>query len=125
MKAFVYLALFLYLTPFAFATETAEIKFNALPKPVQKTISKLIEKHHIYKIDKISDGNFERFEIMSTKPVNNTDFLDTDVTLAANGRIIALKKEISAFSLPFNATQQLTHQYPDIAIEKIKAVELS
>ena len=124
MKSFVYLATFLCLIPPAIANEAVDIRFDTLPKAVQKTVANIVEKHHIYKIKKIIDESHVKYEIMSTKPVNNKDFLDTDITVASNGRMIKLKREVSVFSVPFKITKQITHQYPDIKVDQIKRVEL-
>ena len=125
MKAFIYLATILCLIPSAHANETVEIKFDALPKAVQKTVANIVEKHHIYQIEKITDESHVKFEIKSSKPVNKKDFLDTDITVANNGRIIKLKKDVPVFALPFKVMKQLTHQYPDIKLDAVKVVELS
>ena len=123
MKSFVYLAAFLCLP--ANAVETVEIKFESLPKAVQRTLTNVVEKHHIYQIEKINDENHVKYEIKSSKPVNEKDFLDTDITVAHNGRIMKLKKEVSVFAIPFKAMKQLTHLYPDFKLDEAKAVELS
>ncbi|MGR9114681.1 MAG: hypothetical protein ACU85E_02865 [Gammaproteobacteria bacterium] len=124
MKSFVYLAVFLSLAPATKANESVEIKFDSLPAAVQNTVSNVVEKHHIYKIEKITDESHVKFEIQSTKPIDKNKFVDTDITAASNGRIIKLRKDVSTFKLPFKVMKQITHQYPDIQIDKVQSVEL-
>ena len=124
MKSIVYLATVWCLASGVSANETMEIKFDALPKAVQRTVLKIVEKHHIYQIDRISDRRHVMFEIKSSKPVDKNNFFDTDITLAKNGRIIKLKKEVTVFALPFKVMKQITHLYPDIELDKVEATEL-
>ncbi len=100
-----------------------EMQFAALPESVQYTVSHYIDPKNITRIEKIIDSDYVRFEVVSTKTVNNKDFVDTDMTVAADGEIMTLKKEAPMFAIPYPVMQRVNRQYPNLKIDEVEIVQ--
>jgi len=99
------------------------IKFNALPDAVRATIANFIDQDNITKIEKVTDTGYVKFEILSTKTVNNKDFIDTDMIVAADGAIIKMAKEVPYFDIPFPLMKQLNQLYPNLKVDEVESVQ--
>lgn len=105
------------------AEERSTIKFNALPDAVRTTVVNFINQDNITKIEKVTDTGYVKFEILSTKTVNNKDFIDTDMVVAADGAIIKMAKEIPYFDIPFPIMNQLNQLYPNLKVDEVESVQ--
>lgn len=105
------------------AEERFTIKFEALPKEVRTTVANSIDQNTITKIEKVIDTGYVKFEIVSTKTVNNKDFIDTDMIVAADGAIIKMAKEIPFFDIPFPIMKQLNQLYPNLKVDEVESVQ--
>jgi hypothetical protein len=105
------------------AEERYTIKFNALPDAVRTTVANFINQDNITKIEKITDTGYVKFEIVSTKTVNNKDFIDTDMIVAADGAIIKMAKEVPYFDIPFPIMNQLNQLYPNLKVDEVESVQ--
>ncbi len=105
------------------AEERSTIKFNALPDAVRATVANFIDQNNITKIQKVTDTGYVKFEIVSTKMVNNKDYVDTDMIVAADGEIIKIAKEIPFFDIPFPIMKQLSQFYPNLKVDEVKNVQ--
>jgi len=105
------------------AEERYTIKFNALPDAVRTTVANFIDHDNITKIEKVTDTGYVKFEILSTKTVNNKDFIDTDMIVAADGAIIKMAKEVPYFDIPFPIMNQLNQLYPNLKVDEVESVQ--
>jgi hypothetical protein len=101
------------------AEERNEIEFNAFPETVRYTVSRFIDQKAITSIARAAGDDCIKFEIESTKTVNNTDFIETDMTAAADGEIQAIPVEQS--NKAQNRPRQFIYQSIDDPI-KLPAV---
>ena len=92
------------------AEERSTIKFDALPDAVRATVANSIDQNTITKIEKVTDTGYVKFEIVSTKTVNNKDFIDTDMIVAADGAIYKNGKRNTFFrySISYHESTQPT-----------------
>ena len=104
------------------AVERYTIKFNALPDAVRTCVN-FIDHDNITKIEKVTDTGYVKFEILSTKTVNNKDFIDTDMIVAADGAIIKMAKEVPDFDIPFPIMNQLNQLYPNLKVDEVESVQ--
>ena len=105
------------------AEERSTIKFNALPDAVRTTVTHFINQDNITKIEKVTDTGYVKFEIVSTKTINNKDVIDTDMIVAADGAIIKMAKEIPYFDIPFPIMNQLNQLYPNLKVDEVESVQ--
>jgi hypothetical protein len=105
------------------AEERYAIKFNALPNAVRITVANFIEQDNITKIEKVTDTDYVKFEILSTKTANNKDFIDTNMIVAADGAIIKMAKEVPYFDIPFPIMNQLNQLYPNLKVDEVESVQ--
>ncbi len=105
------------------AEERYTIKFNVLPDAVRTTVANFIDQDNITKIEKVTDTGYVKFEIVSTKTVNNKDFIDTDMIVAADGAIIKMAKEVPFFDIPFPIMKQLNQLYPNLKVDEVESVQ--
>jgi hypothetical protein len=105
------------------AEERYTIKFNALPDAVRMVVANFIDQDNITKIEKVTDTGYVKFEILSTKTVNNKDFVDTNLSVAADGTIIKMAKEIPFFDIPFPIMVQLNKLYPNLKVDEVESVQ--
>ncbi|MDO9161959.1 MAG: hypothetical protein Q8N35_09610 [Methylococcaceae bacterium] len=115
---------FSLISPLAFAVEQrAAIKFNALPEAVRITVSNSMAQDSISNIEKVTDTGYVKFEIVSTKTVNNKTLIDTDMIVAADGAIIKMTKEAPYFDIPFPVMNQLNQRYPNLKVDEVESVQ--
>lgn len=105
------------------AEERSEIKFDTLPEAVRNTVSHVIDQKNITQIEKVSDNGYVKFEVKSTKTVNNKDLVDTDLTIASDGEIMTLAKEAPVFNIPFPVMNKLTQRYPGLKVDEVQIVQ--
>ena len=103
--------------------ERSTVKFNALPDAVRTTVANFIDQTKITKIEKVTDSGYVKFEIVITKTFNNKDFIDTDMTVAADGAIIKMAKEVPYFDIPFPLMKQLNQLYPNLKVDEVENVQ--
>ena len=103
--------------------ERTELKFDAMPEAVRYTVSHFIDRNNITKIEKVADNGFVKFEIKSTKTVDNKKFVVTDMTVAADGDIMFMAKEAPFFDIPFPVMKQLNLRYPDLKVDEVEIVQ--
>jgi len=105
------------------AEERSTVKFDALPVAVRTAVANFINQDNITKIEKVTDTGYVKFEIVSTKTVNNKDFIDTDMIVAADGAIIKMAKEVPFFDIPFPIMKQLDQLYPNLKVDEVESVQ--
>ncbi|MEF3075252.1 hypothetical protein V2P20_09460 [Methylobacter sp. Wu1] len=105
------------------AEERTEIEFNALPEAVRNTVSRIIEQKDITSIARIADDGYVKFEIKSTKTVNNKDFIETDMIVAADGEMMKMAKEAPLFDIPFPVMTQVNRRYPNLKVDEVEIVK--
>ena len=105
------------------AGERSEMKFDGLPEAVRNTVSHYIDRKKITKIEKVTDDGYDKFEVKSTKTVDNKDLIDIDMTVAADGEIMSLAKEVPVFSIPFPVMKQINQRYPDLKADLVEIVQ--
>jgi hypothetical protein len=105
------------------AEERSTIKFNDLPGVVRTTVANFIDQNTITRIEKVTDTGYVKFEIISTKTVNNKDFIDTDMIVAADGAIIKMAKEVPYFDIPFPIMNKLSKLYPNLKVDEVESVQ--
>lgn len=116
--------LFSFLATSASAAEQrTEIQFSALPESVRSTVSHVIDKDKITKIEKISEDDHLKFQIKSNKTVHDKDFVNIDMTVAPDGEIMTLAKEVPMFKIPFHIMQQVNRLYPDLKVDEVELVQ--
>ena len=103
--------------------ERSSLAFAALPEAARTTVTRFIDQGDITKIEKVTDKDYVKFEIKSTKTVNNKDFIDTDMIVAADGAIIKMAKEVPFFDIPFPIMKILNQQYPDLKVDEVENVQ--
>lgn len=99
-----------------------EIKFESMPESVRNTVSHSIDRKSISRIEKVSEGDHTKFEIQTRKTVSNKDFVDTDMTVAPDGEIMKLIKEVPLFKIPYRVMQQVNHRYPNLKVNEVEIV---
>lgn len=105
------------------AEERSTIKFNDLPGVARTTVANFIDQNTITRIEKVTDTGYVKFEIISTKTVNNKDFIDTDMIVAADGAIIKMAKEVPYFDIPFPIMNKLSKLYPNLKVDEVESVQ--
>jgi hypothetical protein len=105
------------------AEERSDITFDALPEAVRNTVSHFIDKANITKIEQVTDDGYVKFEIESTKTVDNKEFTATDMTVAADGDIMKLAKEAPAFAIPFPIMKQVNQRYPGLKVDEVEIIQ--
>ncbi len=105
------------------AEERTEIEFNALPEAVRYTVSRFIDQKDITSIARVADDGYVKFEIKSTKTVNNKDFVETDMTVAADGEMMKMAKEAPLFDIPFPVMKQVNQRYPNLKVDEVEMVK--
>jgi hypothetical protein len=105
------------------AEERSTIKLTALPDAVRTTVANSIDQKTITKIEKVTDTSYVKFEIQRTKTVNNKDFIDTDMIVAADGAIIKMAIEVPFFDIPFPIMKQLNQFYPNLKVDEVESVQ--
>ncbi|MGR9114282.1 MAG: hypothetical protein ACU85E_00840 [Gammaproteobacteria bacterium] len=105
------------------AEERSEMNFDALPEAVRNTVSHFIDQRNISKIEKVTDDGYIKFEIISTKTSDNKEFIDTDMTVAADGEVMQLVKEAPAFAIPFPVMQQINQRFPSLKVDEVEIVQ--
>ena len=106
------------------AEERSNIEFAALPEAVRSTISHFIDdQKNISQIEKVTDDGYVKFEIKSTKTVNNKEFVDTDMTIAADGEIMTMAREVPAFNIPFPVMKKVNQRYPNLKVDEVENVQ--
>ena len=107
----------------AAAEERYEIKFDALPEAVRNTVSHFIDQKNITQIEQVTDDGYVKFEIKSTKTSGNKEFTATDMTVASDGEIMTLAKEVPAFAIPFPVMKQVNQQFPGLKVDEVEIVQ--
>lgn len=108
----------------AFAKEERnDIKFEAMPESVRATVSNFIKADNITKIEQVSDDGHIKFEITSNKTVGNKEFTDMAMTVATDGEIMKISKEVPVFKIPFPIMQEINRQYPGLKVNEVEIVQ--
>ncbi len=105
------------------AEDEVEIKFEALPDAVKKTVLDYMEKKRISKITKISDKNHVKFELETDKTENKKDIIAQDIVIASSGKIMKLTQQVPYFALPFEQMNEIEKRYPGIKVNELESVQ--
>ena len=105
------------------AEERSEMKFDALPEAVRNTVSHFIDQKNITQIEQVTDDGYVKFEIKSSKTVENKEFVDTDMTVAADGEIMSIAKLAPEFAIPFPVMKQVVQRYPGLKVDEVEIVQ--
>ncbi len=104
--------------------QRSDIKFDALPESVRDTVSHFIKPDNITKIERVTAGDHVKYEVTSDKTVANKNFLDVDMTVAADGGIMKISKEVPVFNIPFPLMQQVNRRYPGLKVDEVEVVQV-
>ena len=105
------------------AEDRSEMKFEAMPEAVRNTVAHFINQDNITKIEKVVDNGYVKFDVKSTKTVNNKDLLEADMTVAADGEIMKIAKEAPIFAVPFPVMQKVNQKYEGLKVDEVEIVQ--
>lgn len=114
----------LYPANIAWSEEAVDIKFEALPDAVKKTVLNYVEKQFITKITKITDKGHIKFKVEADKNENKMDTIAQDIVIADNGKVMQSNREVPYFTLSFEQMQEIEKRYPDIKVDEVESVEI-
>jgi len=113
-----------FLMPTAYAVETNEISFDALPEAVKTSALQIIEKKAISKVTQINENNLIRFDIEADKTENKQEVTSWDVIIASNGKIMRITKQVPYYTLSYPQMQEIEKRYPGIKVSEVESVDI-
>ena len=122
-KLYVLMIISLSLQTAIAAEQRTDIKFAAMPEAARYTVSHLIDTHTIGQITRVTEDGYSKFEIKSTRKVDKKNMVAIDMTVASDGEIMTLAKEVPAYSIPFPAMKKVNQRYPDLKADEVKIVQ--
>lgn len=122
-KIYVLMIISLSLQTAIAAEQRTDIKFAAMPEAARYTVSHLIDTHTIGQITRVTEDGYSKFEIKSTRKVDKKNMVAIDMTVASDGEIMTLAKEVPAYSIPFPAMKKVNQRYPDLKADEVKIVQ--
>ncbi|MGY6275891.1 hypothetical protein [Methylomonas sp. MgM2] len=108
----------------AFAVETNQISFDALPEAVKTSALQIIDKDAISKITQINENNLIRFDIEADKTENNKEVTSWDVIVASNGKVMRITKQVPYYTLSYPQMQEIEKRYPGIKVTEVESVDI-